>query len=32
MIGSGSGIIRKCWLVGVGVAFLEDVCHCGAGL
>jgi hypothetical protein len=25
----GSGTIRRCSLVEVGVALLEDVCHCG---
>jgi hypothetical protein len=29
MLGSSSGTIRKCGLVGVGVALLEGVCHCG---
>jgi hypothetical protein len=28
MLGSGSGIIRRCGLVGVGVTSLEEVCHC----
>ena len=28
----GSGTIRRCGLVGVGVALLIDVCHCGGGL
>ena len=28
MLGPGSGTIRKCDLVGVGVALLEEVCHC----
>ena len=27
----GSGIIRRCGLIGVDVALLEEVCHCGAG-
>ena len=31
MFGSGSGTIRRCGLDGVGVAFLEEVCHCGDG-
>ena len=26
------GTIRRYVLVGVGVAFLEEVCHCGSGL
>jgi hypothetical protein len=30
--GLGSGTIRRCDLVGVGVALLEEVCHCGGGL
>jgi hypothetical protein len=28
MLGLGSGTIRRCGLLGVGVAFLEEVCHC----
>ena len=28
----GSGTIRRCGLVGVGVALLEEVHHCGGGL
>jgi hypothetical protein len=28
----GSGTVRSCDLVGVGVASLEEVCHCGGGL
>ena len=32
MLGPGSGTIRRCGLVGVGVALLEEVCHCGGGL
>ena len=31
MLGSGSGTIRMCGLVGVGVTWLEEVCHCGGG-
>jgi hypothetical protein len=27
----GSGTIRRCGLVGVGVALLEEVCHCRGG-
>jgi hypothetical protein len=27
MLGSGSGSIRKCGIVEVGVALLEEVCH-----
>jgi hypothetical protein len=29
MLGPGSGTIRKCGIVGVGVALLEEVCYCG---
>jgi hypothetical protein len=32
MLGPGSGTIRRCILVGVGVSSLEEVCHCGRGL
>jgi hypothetical protein len=32
MFGPGNGIIRRCGLVEVGVAFLEEVYHCGVGL
>ena len=32
MLGPGSGTIRKCGPVGVGVTLLEEVCHCGCGL
>jgi hypothetical protein len=32
MLGSGSGTIRRYDLVGVGVALLEELCHCGHGL
>ena len=28
---TGSGTIRRCGFVGVGVALLEEVCHCGGG-
>jgi hypothetical protein len=31
MLGPGSSIIRMCDLVGVAVALLEEVCHCGGG-
>jgi hypothetical protein len=31
MLGPGSGT-NRCGLVGVGVALLEEVCHCGGGL
>ena len=29
MLGPGSGTIGRCGLVGVGVALLEEACHCG---
>jgi len=32
MLGPGSGTIWKYGLVGVGMALLEEVCHCGRGL
>jgi hypothetical protein len=32
MLDPGSGTIRRYGLVGIGVALLEDVCHCGGGL
>jgi hypothetical protein len=32
MLIPGSGTIRRCGLVGVGVALLEEVCHCEGGL
>ena len=28
----GSGTIRRCGFVGVGMALLEEVRHCGCGL
>ena len=31
MLGPGSGTIRKCDLVGVGMTLLEEVCYCGVG-
>ena len=31
MLDPESGTIRRCGLVGVGVALLEEVCHCGVG-
>ena len=31
MLGPGSGTIRKCHLVGVGMTLLEEVCYCGVG-
>jgi hypothetical protein len=31
MLGPGSGTIRRCGLVEVGAALLEEVCHCGVG-
>jgi hypothetical protein len=32
MLGPGCGLIWRCGLVGVGVALLEEVCHCRGGL
>ena len=32
MFGPGSGTVRRHGLVGVGVALLKEVCHCGGGL
>ena len=32
MLGPGSSTIRRCGLYGVGVALLEEVCHCRRGL
>jgi hypothetical protein len=32
ILGPGGGAIRRCGLVGVGVALLEEVCHFGGGL
>ncbi|MGE9574344.1 hypothetical protein ACQP3C_25135, partial [Escherichia coli] len=32
MAPKGSGTVRRCGFVGVGVALLEEVCHCGDGL
>jgi hypothetical protein len=29
MLGPGSGTIRRCGFVGIGVALSEEVCHCG---
>jgi hypothetical protein len=31
MLGPGSGTTRRCGLVGVGAALLEEVCHCRVG-
>ena len=31
MLGQGIGTIKRCGLVGVGVALLEEVCHCESG-
>jgi hypothetical protein len=31
MLGPGNGTIKRCGLVEVGVALLEEVCHCGCG-
>jgi hypothetical protein len=30
-LGSGSGASWRCGLVGIGVTWLEWVCHCGCG-
>jgi hypothetical protein len=32
VLGPESGMIRRYGLVGVGMALLEEVCHCGHGL
>jgi hypothetical protein len=32
MLGPGNDIIRRCGLVRVGVALLEEMCHCVHGL
>jgi hypothetical protein len=32
MLSPGSGNIWRCGLVRIGVALLEEVCHCGCGL
>jgi hypothetical protein len=32
MLGPGSDAICRCALVGIGVAMLEEVCHCGGVL
>jgi hypothetical protein len=32
VLGSGSGTIRRCGLVGVGLTMLEEVCHFVGGL
>jgi hypothetical protein len=32
MLGPGSCTIKRCGLLGVEVALLEEVCHCGGGL
>ena len=31
MLNIGSTTIRRCGLVRIGVALLEEVCHCGVG-
>ena len=31
MLGPESGTIRRRGLLGVGIALLEDLCHCGGG-
>ena len=28
----GGGTIKRCGLVGIGVALLKEVCHCGGRL
>lgn len=28
----GSGTVRRCGFAGMGIAWLEEVCHCGVGL
>ena len=30
MLGPGNGTVRRCGLVRVSVALLEEVCHCGS--
>jgi hypothetical protein len=32
MLGPEGDTVRRCGLVRVGVAFLEEVCYCGGGL
>ena len=32
MLDPGIGTIRRCNVTGVGVALLEEECHCGCGL
>jgi hypothetical protein len=32
ILGTGSDSIRRCGLLGGGVALLEEVCHCGCEL
>jgi hypothetical protein len=32
ILGTESGSIRKCSLIGESGALLEEVCHCGCGL
>jgi hypothetical protein len=32
ILGPGSGTIKRCDIVGIGVALLEELCHCGVGL
>jgi hypothetical protein len=31
MPGPGSGTVRRCGFVRVGMILLEEVCHCGGG-
>ena len=32
MLGPGDGTVSSCGLGRIGVALLEEVCHCGSGL
>jgi hypothetical protein len=32
MFGRGSDTLMRCGLVGVSVALLDEMCHCGHGL
>ena len=31
VLGPGNATIRRCGHVGVGMALLEEMCHCGGG-
>lgn len=31
MLGPRSGTVRRCGLVGIGMALIQKVCHCGSG-